>query len=189
MSGWNRTIKRWPTWILLLFAVVALLAVGSTRDGGPRTPGDRVDDISRRVACPICQGESVYESRNNASEALRVEIRAQVAEAEKTDEEIIEEIANVYGGQILLVPRSTGIEALVWAIPVAALVCGVAGLTVAFRRWRAEAVTTHGATDADYSLVETAMIELEGDAARDAADGAVQDPVRAAGHGTGHDEP
>src|SRR5690606_33879689 len=96
VSDWNDRLKRWPSWAVLVVLVVALLAVGSTRDSGPRTPGDRVDDISRRVACPICDGESVYESRNNASEAIRAEIRAQVAEAERTDDEIIEEIANVY---------------------------------------------------------------------------------------------
>lgn len=167
MNEWNDRLKRWPSWIVLLFLVVGLLAIGSTRDSGPRTPGDRVDDISRRVACPICDGESVYESRNNASEAIRAEIRAQVAEADRTDDEIIEEIANVYGGQVLLVPRSTGIEALAWAIPVAALVCGVAGLTMAFRRWRLEAATARGATEADYDLVESAMSEFDRDTGND----------------------
>jgi cytochrome c-type biogenesis protein CcmH len=54
---------------------VALLAVGATRDGGPSTPEERVEAISRRLACPICDGESVFESRNNASASIRQEIR------------------------------------------------------------------------------------------------------------------
>lgn len=157
MAAATQSIKRWPTWVLLLFLVVGLLAVGSTRDTGPRSPGDRVDDISRRVACPVCQGESVYESRNNASESIRSEIRAQVAEAERADDEIIEDIANRFGGEVLLVPRSTGLEALAWAIPAAAFVCGVAGLAVAFRRWRAAAAGDRSATADDYSLVDAAI--------------------------------
>jgi cytochrome c-type biogenesis protein CcmH len=156
-SSKKSSFKRWPSWVLLFFLVVGLLAVGSTRDTGPRSPGDRVDDISRRVACPVCQGESVFESRNNASESIRSEIRAQVAEAERSDDQIIEDIANRFGGEVLLVPRSTGIEALAWAIPAAALVCGLAGLTVAFRRWKAAADAERSATPDDYSLVDAAL--------------------------------
>jgi cytochrome c-type biogenesis protein CcmH/NrfF len=37
---------------------------------------------------------------------------------------------------VLLVPRSTGLEVLVWALPVVALVCAVAALAFSFRRWR-----------------------------------------------------
>lgn len=158
MGDVKRSVKRWPSWVLLFFLVVGLMAVGSTRDTGPRSPGDRVDDISRRLACPNCQGESVYESRNTASESIRAEIRAQVAEAERSDDEIIEDIADVFGGEVLLVPRATGIEALAWAIPAAALVCGVAGLAVAFRRWRMAAESERAPTADDFSLVDAALM-------------------------------
>ena len=121
---------------MLVFVVVGFLAVGVTRDGGPQTEGDRIDGIARRIACPICDGESVYESRNNASVSIRTEIEAQVREGVRTDDEIIAYIATRYRGDVLLVPRATGLDTLVWALPVAALVCGVAGLAVAFRRWR-----------------------------------------------------
>lgn len=165
-ASWNRTavnraVKRWPAWVLLVFVAVALLAVGATRDTGPRTPGERVDDITRRVACPICDGESVYESRNNASESIRTEVRAQVAEAERADDEIIEFIADRYGAQVLLVPRATGVEALAWAIPAAGAVCALAGLAVAFRRWRTEAGSQRAATSDDYSLVDAALEDEE----------------------------
>jgi cytochrome c-type biogenesis protein CcmH len=78
----------------------------------------------------------VFESRNNASEALRNEIRAQVDGGVATDDEIITFIEQRYGAQVLLVPRADGIDALVWILPVVALVCGVAGLAFAFRRWK-----------------------------------------------------
>jgi cytochrome c-type biogenesis protein CcmH len=158
---WNRSVKRWPGWAALLIVLVGLFAVGVTRDAGPRSPGDRVDDISRRLACPVCDGESVFESRNNASDSIRSEITAQVGDGARTDDEIIEFIADRFGAQVLLVPRSSGIEALAWAIPAAALVCGVAGLAVAFRRWRLDAAERHGATDQDYALVDAALAEFD----------------------------
>ena len=136
MSAANRRVKRWPGWVALVLVVVGFLAVGVTRDAGPQTEGDRIDGIARRIACPICDGESVYESRNNASVSIRTEIEAQVREGVRTDDEIIGYIADRYRGDVLLVPRATGLDTLVWALPVAALVCGLAGLAVAFRRWR-----------------------------------------------------
>jgi cytochrome c-type biogenesis protein CcmH/NrfF len=59
------------------------------------------------------------------------------------------------------VPRATGLDTLVWALPVAALVCGLAGLTVAFRRWARAARATAAATDDDYALVERALRDFE----------------------------
>jgi cytochrome c-type biogenesis protein CcmH len=157
LSRWNRVLKKWPSWVIMVFAVVALVAVGATRDGGPQSAGDRVDSISRRLACPVCDGESVFESRNNASDSIRSEITAQVSEGRLGDDQIIEFIAGRFGAQVLLVPRSTGIEALVWAIPAAALVVAMAGLAMAFRRWRDEALAYPNATQADFDLVAGAL--------------------------------
>lgn len=154
-----RSLKAWPSWVLLLFVVVGLLAVGAGRDSGPRTPRDRVDDISRRLACPICDGESVFESRNADSEAIRAEITRQVGSGTVSDDQIINFIAQRYGAQLLLVPRATGIDALVWALPAAAFVCGVAGLAVAFRRWKSAADTVPD--DADRLLVAEALGQEE----------------------------
>jgi cytochrome c-type biogenesis protein CcmH len=164
MRRWNRALKSWPSWVALVFVVVALVAVGATRDGGPQSAGDRVDSISRRLACPVCDGESVFESRNNASDSIRSEITAQVADGRLGDDAIIEFIASRFGAQVLLVPRSTGIEALVWAIPAAALVVALAGLTLAFRRWRDEARAYPEATAEDFDLVAAALAVPEVDA-------------------------
>ena len=56
---------------------------------------------------------------------------------------------------MLLVPRATGIDALVWALPAAALVCAIVGLAVAFRRWKAAADTIPD--DEDRRLVAAAL--------------------------------
>jgi cytochrome c-type biogenesis protein CcmH len=152
-------LKRWPSWVLLVLVVGGLLAVGANRDSGPRTPQERVEDISRRLACPICDGESVFESRNAASQAIRVEIARQVDTGTVSDDQIINFIEQRFGSKVLLVPRATGIDALVWALPVAALVCAVVGLGVTFRRWKAAADTTPD--DADRALVADALAGVD----------------------------
>lgn len=153
--GWKQLKQRWTAWALLGLVVAALLAVGISQDAGPRSPEERVELISKRLACPICDGESVFESRNNASAKIKNEIRTQVAAGELTDDEIIGFIAERYPSDVLLVPRADGIDALVWILPVVAFVCAVAGLAVAFRRWRA--ASDDGPTDADRELVAAAL--------------------------------
>jgi cytochrome c-type biogenesis protein CcmH len=151
----KQAIKRWPSWVLLVLVVAGLLAVGATRDSGPRTPQDRVEDITKRLACPICDGESVFESRNPDSEAIRTEVARQVNSGTVSDDQIINFVLQRFGGQLLLVPKATGIDSLVWALPAAAGVCALVGLGVAFRRWRLAADTVPD--DADRLLVAEAL--------------------------------
>jgi cytochrome c-type biogenesis protein CcmH len=155
--------KRWPAWVLLVFVVVAFLAVGASRDSGPSTPAERADAIAQRVACPVCDGESVYESRNTASINLRNAIAELVNEGRASDDEIIATIERSYGGQVLLVPKASGFDALVWALPVAALVCALAGLAAAFRRWRRAGDGAHDPSDDDRALVAAALGDADGD--------------------------
>jgi cytochrome c-type biogenesis protein CcmH len=155
----SRAVKRWPAWVLLVLVVVGFLAVGATRDGGPSTPGERAEALEKRVACPVCQGESVYESRNTASENLRRQIRTLVDEGELSDAEILGTIARAQGARVLLVPRASGVDALAWALPAAALVCALAGLAVTFRRWRREAGDSRDPTEDDRRLVAAALAE------------------------------
>ena len=155
----NRRVKRWPGWVVLALAVVGLLVVGVTRDTGPRTADDRIESISKRLACPVCQGESVYESRNTASVQIREAIKQAVGDGVQTDDEIIRSISDAYDGEELLVPTASGVEALAWALPAAALVIGVMGLTIAFRRWRASAEALGEASDDDYARVARALAD------------------------------
>jgi cytochrome c-type biogenesis protein CcmH len=158
-------MKGWMGWSVLAAVVVALLAVGATADSGPRTPEERVEAISKRVACPVCDGESVFDSRNNASAAIRTEITRQVAAGVLTDDEIITFIEQSYGGRVLLVPKATGIDALVWVLPVFVMVCAVVGLAVTFRRWKREGAA--GVPDDDDRALVAAALADEADGPRD----------------------
>ncbi len=147
----NRVIKSWPGWLVLALATFVLLAVGIAADNGPQTQQDRIDAISKRIACPTCQGESVYVSRASSAESIRNEIARQVGTGQLSDDQIVAYLEDSFGGNVLLVPRSTGVDALVWALPVAVAVAAIAGLTVAFRRWRSQSLLV--ATDDDEAIV------------------------------------
>jgi cytochrome c-type biogenesis protein CcmH len=151
-AAWKRA-KGWPGWVVLAVVVVGLLVVGIATDNSPPTAEERVEAISKRLACPICDGESVFESRNDASAIIRNEIRAQVADGERSNDEIITFFVQ-RESRLLLVPRATGLDSLVWALPAFAAVCAIAGLAFAFRRWKRTADTVP--TDDDRALVASA---------------------------------
>ncbi len=142
-------------WLVLLFTAVVFLAVGIQRDSGPSTPQERIDSVSQRLACPTCDGESVYESRGSASIAIKREVARLVGDGQLTDGEIVRTIEASFGSDVLLVPRSSGLEGLVWALPVAVAVVAVVGMGFVFRRWRRENRNLI-ATDDDEVLVATA---------------------------------
>jgi cytochrome c-type biogenesis protein CcmH len=151
----STSLKRWPGWVLLVLVVAGFLAFGSTRDAGARTPEERVDEISKQLACPICGGETVYESRNTASASIRAEIKAQVSTSDATDDEIIAFVVQQFGAKTQLLPKATGFESLVWVLPAVALVCASVGLFFAFRRWRHNVDTVPD--DEDKAMVAAAL--------------------------------
>lgn len=142
-------------WFVLLFAFVAFLVVGLQRDTSPSTPQERIDAVSKRLACPTCDGESVFESRGTASVAIKREIARLVSGGQLTDDQIVSSLEASFGSDVLLVPRSTGIEGLVWALPVAVAVVAVVFMGFVFQRWRRESRALV-ATDEDEVLVARA---------------------------------
>lgn len=158
-SPLNRRLKSWPGWLLMVVIVVVFVVVGSTRSSGPQTPSDRVDDITQRIACPVCDGESVFESQNNSSRSIRSTVEQLVRENELGDDEIVDQILNAFGGDLLLVPKASGLDALVWVLPAMGFVIGVTGLGFAFRRWKLAADGVGESTAEDRALVEAALAE------------------------------
>ncbi len=157
MSRLNRQIKRWPGWVVLLGVVIVALVIGTSRAGGPLTDEDRVDSIAQRIACPTCDGESVYESQSPAAANIRLQVKSLIEQGTYADDEIIQYVQTNFGAKTQLVPQATGFDALVWVLPVFAGVCAVAGLAAAFRRWRLAADTVP--TDDDRAIVAAALRE------------------------------
>ncbi len=146
-------------WASIIAVSIAMLAFGSLRDSGPLTQQDRIDVITKRIACPTCDGESVFVSRATSAQSIRAEVARQVGDGVRTDDEIVGYIADRFGGQVLLLPRTTGIDALVWILPAIVAVVLIAGLWLAFRRWRQPVVA---ATPRRSLLVSLAIVCVVG---------------------------
>jgi cytochrome c-type biogenesis protein CcmH len=135
--------------------LVGAFSVAARGRSGTETVTERVKRVASQVRCPTCRQLSAAESDAPAAEAVRVAIRDRIERGE-SDAEIRAFLVDAYGDDILLKPGRSGVAGLVWAVPVAAFVCAVAGLAVAFRRWSRRAGTP---TDADRELVAHALAE------------------------------
>jgi cytochrome c-type biogenesis protein CcmH len=136
--------------------LVTAFTISTRGENGPETTQARVNRVASEVRCPTCRQLSAAESDAPAAEAVRVAIAERVAQGQ-SDDEIRAFLVSSYGKDILLKPGRTGVAGLVWALPVAAFVCALAGLAFAFRRWRrAEADPTAD----DRALVEAALARL-----------------------------
>jgi cytochrome c-type biogenesis protein CcmH len=142
-------------WPLLAMVLGVALLIGVTGTRPPRTAEDRARALAESVACPVCDGQSVAESDSEAAKGIRNRITTRISEGE-TDAQIRDDLAAAYGEHILLTPGRTGVESLVWTLPVVALIAALAGLVLTFRRWRRAGGAR--ATDADRELVAAARL-------------------------------
>ena len=141
-------------WIALVVVVAGALAVGTfDRGGGARTDEERAQELAEGFRCPTCAGQSVADSDAPAAKAIRTQIARQIDEG-RSDGEIRDYVLSRYPRSEQVPPRS-GLAGLVWVLPVAAVVVAVAGLAVAFRRWRVVG-DRRVASDEDRVLVERA---------------------------------
>ncbi len=147
-------VRRWLPWVLLALVVVTCLSIAAFGTRSAPTAQDRVSNISRTIKCPTCSGESVAESNAPASQEIRADIAQRIQEGQ-SDDEIRAYYAGSYGQEILLTPSASGVNALVWVLPVVALAMAVGFLVIVFRRW-STAPTAH-ASDADKALVAEAL--------------------------------
>jgi cytochrome c-type biogenesis protein CcmH len=95
----------------------------------------------------------VADSDTPAAHAIRDTITARLRRGESTDQ-IRDYVVSRYGESILLEPSSRGIGALVFVIPVAAVIVAAAAIGFRFRHWRSVDSVTVSA--ADQALVDAA---------------------------------
>lgn len=114
-------------WVLgLVLASYAPQQAGSALLDPPREA--RVQALGKQLRCPMCQGLSIADSSSSAARAQMDKVRELVA-AGKSDQEIRDYFTSRYGEWALLEPPATGMNLLVWLLPLALLVGG--GLAIA----------------------------------------------------------
>ncbi|WP_336065815.1 cytochrome c-type biogenesis protein [Nitratireductor rhodophyticola] len=93
----------------------------------------RARDLSAELRCMVCQNQSIDDSDAELARDLRVLVRDRL-EAGDSDEEVIAYVVDRYGEFVLLKPRFSYRNALLWGAPVILLLFGGALIVANARR-------------------------------------------------------
>lgn len=123
--------------IILSLAMLLGLSPGMA-GGAPLQQEDpiepRLKSIAVQLRCPVCQGETIYDSHSSVAAQMKMLIREQIAEG-RSDTEIVSFFVERYGEFVLLEPHRRGAALFIWLFPGLALLAGsAAALLVLHRR-------------------------------------------------------
>lgn len=107
----------------LLSLILLLLAGGIAGAQGQDVYSERTLELSKKLACPVCDGQSIADSQARLAREMKQTIETQV-QSGKSDEEIIDFFVARFGEEVLLEPPREGVNLALWWIPVVALLLG-----------------------------------------------------------------
>ena len=94
----------------------------------------RTSAVASGLRCPVCQGVSVEDSPTDLARQMRATVRDQLA-AGRSEDDVRQYFIDRYGEWILLEPRATGFNLLVYLLPWLAVLAGLGFIVVSVRRW------------------------------------------------------
>lgn len=114
---------------ILTFAILGSLVALGPSHSQEKTLDDQVNEISKSLLCPVCQGQSVAESNSNLANDMRQVIRKKLQEGQ-SEEEIMAYFIDTYGETILGAPPVKGVNWFLWILPGLAIIFGLFGIGV-----------------------------------------------------------
>lgn len=106
---------------------------------------ERARELSKGIRCLVCRNESIDESNAELARDLRLLVRERIEEGD-SDTEVIDYLVARYGEYVLLNPRATGANLLLWwAAPV--LLIGGLGIALVYVRSRKDGDVAEGLTE------------------------------------------
>lgn len=115
---------------LFFISTVTLMAEQKPVDVQLESVAERqVRVIAGKLRCPVCQGESVYDSHADVAVEMKNLIAEKLAKGE-SEAEILAYFQARYGNFILMEPPAAGIHWMIWLFPA---LLGVIGLFLLFR--------------------------------------------------------
>ncbi|HEX9636353.1 MAG TPA: cytochrome c-type biogenesis protein CcmH [Acidobacteriota bacterium] len=117
-----------------VLAMLMLLPTPAWAQGDATAEDKQVAAIANRLTAPCCWIQTVATHRSAACDAILLEIRQMLREG-KSEAQIMEFYLDKYGEMILAARPVRGFDALVWVLPLGALLVGGVVVVVVARRW------------------------------------------------------
>ena len=119
--------------VMMLVAFFAGQTLAQEPSAEARAQGEIVggsDDgahaIGLLLRCPVCQGMPISDSPADMAQSMMAKVRSMHKDG-KSEEAILKYFTDRYGDWVLLRPKATGFNWLVWGLPPFVLLLGVLG--------------------------------------------------------------
>ncbi len=130
-----------PSRILGALALVTLALSSTLRAQVDSLLEARTAAVASTLRCPVCQGESIQDSPSELAQQMRAVVRDRLRSGE-SPEQVKAYFVSRYGEWILLEPKMSGLNVVLYAVPVLLVIGGLALVFVLVRRWTTPADST-----------------------------------------------
>jgi cytochrome c-type biogenesis protein CcmH len=96
----------------------------------------RTREVSSVLRCPVCQGLSIQDSPSELSVQMKDVVRQQLR-AGKSEAEVKAYFVSKYGEWILLEPKASGMNMIVYGLPVLLVIGGAGFIWMMVKKWSA----------------------------------------------------
>ena len=127
--------KRSLVWALVNAVLILILLPGSVMAQGSDPTDDEVNEIAKKLYCPVCENIPLDACGTTACEQWRGIIRDKLKEG-WTEEQIRDYFVDQYGDRVLAEPPREGFNWLVYIVPPLIFGGGIYLLYNGFQRWR-----------------------------------------------------
>lgn len=137
-------MKRSHRMVAVMVACIAMPAgsIGQPAPTGYPGAGVRGDSalearttaVASTLRCPVCQGESIQESPSTLAQQMRAVVRDKLRNGESPEQVKAYFVAR-YGEWILLEPKMTGLNIVLYVLPVVLILGGIGVVVMLVRRW------------------------------------------------------
>jgi len=108
---------------LLFFSVYILIVIVSC-SAYYGANQNREYSLYSQLMCPVCEGQTIAESKATIAEDMKEMISNKIAEGQ-TDLEILNYFEDRYGTEILANPPKEGFNLIVWILPILGIICAM----------------------------------------------------------------
>jgi cytochrome c-type biogenesis protein CcmH len=110
-----------------LFVALLLPALATAQQGAAAAADSvleaRTAQVAATLRCPVCQGESIQDSPAELAQQMRLVVKDMLREG-KTPDDIRTYFVGRYGEWILLEPKMTGLNIVLYVLPVVLILAG-----------------------------------------------------------------
>ena len=127
-------------------ALSALIAIPARTQGtqaADSTLEARTSAVASTLRCPVCQGESIQDSPSELAQQMRAVVRDRLRSGQSPDQ-VKAYFVSRYGEWILLEPKMTGLNVMLYVLPIVIVIGGLILIVVLVRRWTKPAEAGEG---------------------------------------------